>query len=323
MNLRKICREVRTVLLCALFVAACSERKTDSLKPDSYETENVLTIEKGDLKVIFVDNTAISPQHRKGYNGIAQLYHALEDSGIFVPAYAGFNLEHIFGGDSLEQLFEPRMHPMTLYRKTDDEVLLHQGPTLLSHVESLTSFNVVAPHYVDVEFECIFHDLDFFKHGYAGLFWASYISQPMDKKIYFQGVKKKDQATDWIGAWSETHGVASTHRKIGEELDLFFADDFNASLANHFSTYRYSEPFFFGRYKNMVLAYFFDTKEVIRFSQSPDGGGDQNPAWDFQYLVRSPTAGKKYSFKARIVYKPFISQQDIADEFDRWSKKLR
>ena len=300
----------------------CSEKKTDSLRPDSYETANALTVEKGDLKLIFADNTAISPDHREGYNGIAQLYHASQDSGIFVPAYAGFNLEHIFGGDSLEQLFEPRRYPMTLYRKTDDEVLLYQAPTPLSKVESLTTFKIVAPHYVDITVDFTFHDLQFFKHGYAGLFWASYINNPADKKVYFRGVRKKAEAVTWIGAWSEQHGVASTHRKVGEDIDLFFADNFNATLASHFSSYRYSEPFFFGRFKNMVLAYFFAGNGVIRFSQSPDGGGSLNPAWDFQYLIQSPTAGRKYSLKARMVYKPFVSQEDIADEYDRWSKKL-
>lgn len=321
MDLLKAFQKTSAIFFCASLVAACSERKVDSLRPDSYETENVLTVEKGNLKVILVDNTAIPPDHREGYNGIAQLYHASQDSGIFVPAFAGFNLEHIFGGDSLEQLFEPRRHPMTLYRKSDDEVLLYQAPTPLSKVESLTTFRIIAPHYIDIDVDFIFHDVEFFKHGYAGLFWASYIDKPADKKMYFHGTTKKGEAATWIGAWSEKHGVASTHRKIGEHIDLFFADDFNAPLASHFSSYRYSQPFFFGRFKNMALAYFFAGDEVIRFSQSPDGGGSLNPAWDFQYLIQSPTAGRKYSLKARMVYKPFISQQDIADEYDRWSKK--
>jgi len=73
--------------------------------------ENVVIIENGNLKVVFVDNEAFGTVHRAGYNGIAELYHRANASAIFVPQYAGFNLEHVFGGDSLAQLFEPRLHP--------------------------------------------------------------------------------------------------------------------------------------------------------------------------------------------------------------------
>jgi len=218
-----------------LLLAACSGKKINSLKPEGYENQKLLTIEKGNLKGFFVDNTAINPAHKEGYNGLGQLYHAEEDSGIFVPAFAGFNFEHIFGGDSLEQLFEPRRYPMTLYRKTGDEVLLYQEETPLSGVESLTSFKLVAPHYIDVTFQCILHKSEFFRHGYAGLFWASYIRNPDDKKIYFKGVSENDPvgSTSWIPAWSPEHGVKSTHRSVKDDHDFFFSENFNASLANH------------------------------------------------------------------------------------------
>lgn len=316
-------RSLLSPLLLFFLVASCSDRKPAALKPERYEAHNILTVERGDLKAVFVDNTGFEPGHRPGYNGIAQLYHAREDSGIFVPAYAGFNLEHIFGGDSLHQLFEPRMHPMILYRKTDNEVLLYQTPTPLSGVESLTSFEVVAPHYIDITFECVFHKEEFFSHDYAGFFWASYIHEPEDRKIYFRGVRENDPAdsSSWIAGWSDTHGVKSTHRSIQDDHEFFFADDFNATLANHYSDFQYSEPFFYGRYKNMVLAFLFDGDDVIRFSQSPTGGGELNPAWDFQYLIPSPDTEKKYSFRVRMVYKPFVSGNDILEEYRRWKRK--
>ena len=305
-----------------LLLVSCGGKRERTLKPEGLEAQRALTIEVGDLKAVFVDNAEMTPDHRAGYNGIAQLYHPAEDSGIFVPSYAGFNLEHIFGGDSLEQLFEPRRHPMTLYRKADDEVLLHQDSTPLSGVESLTSFRIVPPHYIDVTVECLFHREDFFRHGYAGLFWASYIHRPEDRKIYFRGTAENNaDSASWIAAWSEKHGVSSTHKHADDNQDFYFADDFNARLANHFSGYRYTEPFFFGRYDSMVLAYLFDADETIRFSQSPTGGGELNPAWDFQYLIPSPRQGKKYSFRVRMVYKPFVSEDDVWEEYRKWAGK--
>lgn len=308
------------ILISLLTLASCLGQQTITLKPDGYEKGNAVTIENGKLKVVFVDNTELKPGHKPGYNGIAQLYHALEDSPVFVPDYAGFNLEHIFGGDSLQQLFEPRRHPMTLFRKSDSEVLLYQEATPLSGVESLTEFNVVKPHYIDITFQCLFHNEQFFRHAYAGLFWASYIQHPEDKKIYFKGIAPNDiRGTSWISAYSQEHGVKSTHRQIKDNNDFFFAGNFNARLANHYSEFRFAEPFYFGRFRKMVLAYFFDAKEIIRFSQSPTGGGELNPAWDFQYIIPSPETAKKYSFKVRMVYKPYISEEDISKEYKKWS----
>ena len=319
MTSKKVSAGPGCVLLCLFFLNACSDRKSLSLKPDGLEGESVLTMEKGNLKAVFVDNSAFGPHHRAGYNGVAQLFHAQEDSGIFVPAYAGFNLEHIFDGDSLDQLFEPRNYPMTLYRKSEYEVLLYQEPTPLSGVESLTSFKMVEPHYIDVSFDVVFHRTDFFDHDYAGLFWASYINNPRDKKMYFKGMTESDiDSVYLVAAWSEEHGRSSTHRSADDDHDFYFADNFNARLANHYSGVRFAEPWFFGRYKNMVLAYFIKGEEVVRFSQSPTGGGRMNPAWDFQYLIPSPKENKKYSLKVRVMYKPFVSEQDVASEFAKW-----
>jgi hypothetical protein len=310
------------ILFSGCIFHACSSDHSKTLKPDHYESQSILTIESGDLKATFIDNSEMKPNHRSGYNGIAQLIHAGEDGPLFVPAFAGFNLEHIFGGDSLHQLFEPRLYPMNLFRKADDEVLLYQEATPLSKVESLTSFKVVKPHYIDINFQCIIHDDSFFRHGYAGFFWASYLQNPADKKIYFKGTSARDTTTtSWIEAWSAEHGVESTHRSKTDDYDFFFAPNFNASLASHFSEYRFEDPYYFGRFGTMVLVYMFDSDEIIRFSQSPTGGGDVNPAWDFQYIIPSPAASKKYSFHARIIYKPFVSNEDITAEFKKWRPK--
>jgi hypothetical protein len=309
------------ILFSFLFLISCSIKKGNTLRPDGLKQENIITIENGNIKAMFVDNIEAGLLHRAGYNGVAELYHSKEDSNIFVPFYAGFNLEHIFGGDSLAELFEPRKHPMMLFRKSDNEVLLYQESTPLSGIETLTEFKVTNPDYIDITFHCILHNKHFFQHGYAGLFWASYINKPEDKKIYFIGIEEKKSDTTWIAAYSEEHGLNSTHRSIKDDYNFFFAENFNAKLANHYSVYRYVLPFYFGRFRKMVLAYFFESDEIIRFSQSPTGGGDDNPAWDFQYIIPSPKIGQEYSFKARMIYRPFISKKDLCDEYENWKAK--
>jgi hypothetical protein len=68
----------------------------------------------------------------------------------------------------------------------------------------------------------------------------------------------------------------------------------------------------------MVFAILFDRSEGIRFSQSPTGGGDRNPAWDHHLLIPNPQVGKTYSYKSRLIYKPFVSAEDIQMEYRNW-----
>ena len=310
-----------SVLICLMAcISSCSNKKLTTLKPSGYEQVKSIVAETGDLKATFVENSELKPYHRMGYNGIAELYHTEQDSTAFVPDYAGFNLEHIFSGDSLVQYFEPRINPMTLYKKSNTEILLYQGLTPVSGVESLTEFKIVPPNYIDIKFTCILHDLSYFKHDYAGFFWASYINNPPDKNIYFKGIHEESSSDTWIPVYSEKHGIKSTHPGINDHNDFYFAPDFNATLANNFSDYRFKEPYYFGHFHNMILAFFFESPEVIRFSQSPTGGGNNNPAWDFQFLIPKPVTNKMYSFKSRMVYKPFVSNHDIEQEYQYWSK---
>jgi hypothetical protein len=279
-----------------------------------------ISISSGDLKAVFIDNDAYGEQHRSGYNGISELRHMAQDSNLFVPFYAGFNLEHIFAGDSLSNLFEPRKVPMEIKRISKNSVELYQKETPLSHLESWTTFKMVPPHYIDVNFRCIIKSAEFFKHGYAGIFWASYINSPEDKKIYFKGSGKESDEIEWIGALSTKHGVASTHIGAEDNFDLFAVPGFNVSLASHYSNYRFHKPFYFGRFDNMVFAYLFSEPEegIIRFSQSPTGGGPKNPAWDFQFIIPDFEVGKEYSFNARLVYKEWKGEEDVLGEYYKW-----
>lgn len=295
---------------------ACRSDDRPTLKPSGLEPQTTVSLRSGDITAVFVDNSAYGPHHRAGYNGIAELYHTAQDSSLFVPAYAGYNIEHYFGGDSLSQLFEPRRHPMELYQSGEQEVLLYQPPTSISGVETLTRFELEPPHYIDVTFQCIFHSDDIFQHGYAGIFWASYINAPADRHIYFLGREKGADPEKWISAFSEKHGLRSTHLLEQDDSPLFFAENFNVVLAAHFSEYRFTRPFYFGRFHNMAYALLFDSPERIRFSQSPTGGGDRNPAWDFQFIIREYQLEKIYTYNARIVYKPFQSREDVRREYE-------
>ncbi|MDB4583161.1 hypothetical protein N9164_08415 [Draconibacterium sp.] len=279
-----------------------------------------ISISKGDLQAVFINNEAYGQHHKAGYNGISELRHTDQDSNLFVPSYAGFNLEHIFAGDSLSNLFEPRKVPMEIKRISKNSVELYQAETPLSHVESWTTFKMVPPHYIDVNFRCVIKSGEFFKHGYVGIFWASYINGPQDKKIHFSGLVEGNDEVKWIRASTPKHGVESTHIGVDDKFVLFAVPGFNVTLANHYSNYRFIEPFYYGRFDNMVFAYLFSESKdgIIRFSQSPTGGGQGNPAWDFQFIIPEFEIGKEYSFNSRLVYKVWEGAEDIREEYKKW-----
>jgi len=70
-------------------------------KQNTSDTLHAVMISAGDLTATFVDNEAMPPVHKAGYNGIAVLMHKNQSDSIYVPLNAGFNLEHVFSGDSM------------------------------------------------------------------------------------------------------------------------------------------------------------------------------------------------------------------------------
>jgi hypothetical protein len=47
------------------------------------------------------------------------------------------------------------------------------------------------------------------------------------------------------------------------------------------------------------------------------------PAWDFQYAVHKVAEGKEYGFRARVVWKKFVSPTDCIHEYNMWLAALR
>lgn len=284
-----------------------------------------IALERGDLKAVFIDNSSYGV-HRKGYNGISELYHKNQDSTLFVPSFAGVNLEHIFDGDSLVSLFEPRREPMTIKKISDNKVVLHQPETSISKVENWTTFEMVGPHYIDVEFRFVVHNPKFFDHGYVGLFWASYINFPEKIGISFKGKNKgSDEPGNWLYAVSKKHGENGTHVGDTDSFDAYIAPNFNVDLNVEISDTIFTAPYYYGRFRNMVFSYLFAEPEEgnIRFTKSPSGAGIGKPAWDFQYILPNFEAGKEYSLKWRVIYKKWKGEKDIEKEYRRWIKTSR
>ena len=310
------------ILLIPLISLLCCGKKeaVEELSPG-----HTVTIQAGDIKAVFVDNTQFGT-HRAWYNGVASLIHKADTANIFRPRVAGLNFEHIFDGakwwEPAEALFEPRDCPMNIKRLSERSAELHQPPTKLHKLESWTTFTVAEPHYIDMEFTCIPRAATF-ELGYIGLFWASYINTKVDKGYYFIGRKTVNDQKQWIEINSPAHNIESSVRFELDERDPSFVEEYPLRLFNNYLDYRYSYPFYYGRRGKMAWLLMFDEAGPVRFSHSPTSGAPvgpgTEPAWDFHYLFYNYKVGEKYGFKARLVYKPFVSREDIIAEYEKWS----
>jgi len=278
-----------------------------------------VVLQRDDITAIVVDNAAIDlpqlPGHRPGYNGVASLTHRSRQSNLFVPSIAGLNFEHIHDGTAvgLKAKFEPRAFPMQLRIIDEHAVELYQPPTGNWKLESCGRYELLEDGTIEYTFECI-PRAGGYRHGFIGLFWASYIHQPEDKAIYFQGRRVDDDSTaTWIKAVTPEHGVDSTHPPADGFQSVKVDDDFPLTLVNHPSKYVYTDSWYYGVSHSMALVMMFRPRDQIWMAQSPSGGGSGNPAWDFQWFIPEYKVGEAYGFRMRAAYLPFQSRQQIED----------
>lgn len=285
------------------------------------------------LRAVIADNEGFDPVHRPGYNGIAELsLIGPNATNLFVPLYAGLNLEHIFSGDAQSfawHIFEPRRRAMKLVQRSPKLVELNQERTehwpLKSQITFKADGNAIDFTYRGTPLADVWK-----KHGYIGVFFASYLNAPSDLSIQFIGRSRPgrgDAAPRWIKYSSPSHGDAASHRPAGSAWDPPVDEGFNITLVSGLSDFEYLYPFYFGRLGENVLILMFEKpprENELRFAQSPTGAGTGNPAWDFVYFQRSYEIGRFFGFRGRLVYKRFTTLADIVGEYEKWSgEKVR
>jgi hypothetical protein len=206
------------------------------------------------------------------------------------------------------------------FRKiSDTEAELHQTPTPTYFLESWTRFKLAEPHAIDFRFRFKPHQ-HAFRHGYIGMFWASYIEAPENKSIYFRNGK------GWVQFNTQFHNDQSSVRQLDDALDLKSTPSDHPTLYRNVSKIRYSDAFYYGHVDGHVLAFFFDRGGgLIRFAHSPSSGGPPefpNPAWDFQHILPAYEAMKEYSFRLRLVYREKCPREELLKEYETWRDSL-
>lgn len=283
------------------------------------------------LHVVIADNEAFGAEHRAGYNGVAELRLGPgNQTNLFVPNYAGLNLEHVFSGDATSfgwNIFEPRRSPMQLIRHSTNRVELRQEKTEHWPLRSRLIYEA-KDDAVDLTY-CGTPLADAWKkHGYIGVFFASYIQSPEDMAIEFIGRSRPghgDPQPRWIKHLPEKHGVAANHRPAGSNWDPPMDADFKIDLVAGNSDFEYLYPFYFGRSGENVFVLMFERTRAegeLRFAQSPSGGGKGNPAWDFVYFRRDYAINREFSFRVRAVCRKFTSVEEVVRLYETWSGEM-
>jgi hypothetical protein len=307
-------------------------RVTSLTNPDvRFQTPaaHFVAIERGDVRAAIADNAAVDvpelPGHRAGYSGVASLAHRNRKANLFVPTAASLNFEHIHDGTAagLKERFEPRKFPMQLRVVDRHTVEVYQPPTGNWKLESCGRYHLLEDGTIEYTFECI-PRAGGFRKGYIGLFWANYINQPEQGAIFFKGQLRDNPGPPrWIEATSPKHGTESTHGPAALPSLPPIDADFSLTLVNHPSKYVYTEPWCFGVSHGMAYVLMFRQRDRIWMAQSPSGGGQGNPAWDFQWFIPEYRVGEAYGFVMRAAYLPYESREQIERETRKQRESLR
>ena len=230
---------------------------------------------------------------------------------------------------------EIRGQSPTLQPTDDSSCVLSLAADEFRPVDVRAQYSIKAPYYID-------HTLTFVDRkdmrragcAFREVSWCSYMNCPDDLRLHFLSNNQ------WHRYISPSHGVGSNIAPIyvaEDDLeDWPVKSNWQKKRLDdrpfHWDRYecRFDEPFYYGRLENMVVILVFDTPQWLRFFCSPTGGGDSLipghtcPAWDFEWVIPGSdyAIGKDYSFRMRLIYKQFISDDDVVEEYRKTQAEL-
>lgn len=308
-------------LLCLTFLTGCREdaKPLGPLGPSISGTGDLVATVRGN------DGDHMS--------GIVQLVHASTlGNAAFARDETGINFEHIISGVSgAPNSFTPRAGPFDPTVEPDGSITLTRlAADEYWRVGSTLSFHAAPPHAIDFEFRATVEDASLFGPGRVAMFFfASYMRGVLDPELHFRGIPAPEASEDWVSSRAHLF-PADSYVPLGS---LGFAtqpgDSALAASVESEAWPRIARPFFYGRASGgMVYALMFDRlstpDDELRFAvmRWRLAEGDPDPAWDFGYVARNLADGARVGFRGRLVWKPFVSGDDILAEYEAWQAQL-
>lgn len=190
-------------------------------------------------------------------------------------------------------------------------------------------YRVEAPHTIYHELTlCDETDLRAPGCSFREVSWCSYMNCPDDPRIHFLSDGR------WLRYVPPSHGIHSNVAPAcldEAELEVWPSTGEARPFHWHRAPFRFDEPFYYGRLGEMVLLFVFDRMPWLRFFASPSGGGAamvpgrSAPAWDFEWIIPDgeyvPT--RDFTFRVRMIYKRFISDDDVLLEVQKAQQALQ
>lgn len=245
---------------------------------------------------------------KTGYIGIWSLTSVHEQRNTFFHRYAGW-IQHRYRAN-VERVSE------------NEGAIQHFLPD--GRVSTRQTFKVVAPYY----FDCTFSRAS--TSGTEYFAGTSYMNGPEEPAVYFL-----TPDLEWQRHYDPVHGNAASIYPDGMPLpklqkvpDAIYKHGTN-SFSDSVAKWRYHPDYalFYGRFGEMVLIHMFPPRCGVIPYMSPSGGGRQpdgrkNPAWDWRGRFTDLEIKDGWAqFTMRAVYKPYVSDDDVLEEYRRWAKE--
>jgi hypothetical protein len=201
----------------------------------------------------------------------------------------------------------------------DTTAVLRRDADARRPTSARASYRVVAPHTIEHELTlCDEVDVRGPDRDFREVSWCCYMNGPADPRLHFRSEGQ------WRRYISPKHGVHSNVAPSyidATDLEVWPPAD-PRPFHWHRTPFGFDEPFYYGRLGPMVLLLVFSKPKWLRFFCSPSGGGGSLlrgrtcPAWDFEWVVPGSAyaPGRDYTFGVRLIYKPFVSDDDVLDE---------
>ena len=255
------------------------------------------------------------PIHAYGYNGLRVLKHRTLDESIV--KFAFLNLENVGDGSSPRSTYdyyEPRRNPVAVYRLSPSRGVLMQNPLPHWGLESNVRIEAFAPCYLDVT-------IGFETHrqpesgGPLLVLMPNYVNAPEDPRTHFVAEDGRWTVSESDANASTTYPCSRHQKEILSRCERMILGSLHESVLG--------KPLYYGRWRHLVFAHFFDSGESISFVVNPRGAGKGNPAWDVQLCLEDPEPNKRYVYSSRMLLKPFVSENDILQEYAHWLEGRR
>jgi len=318
--------------------------KADSERNASHSGLSGIVIEKHPLTVRFVDNSEryfhISDSYAPGMNGIASLIHADQCKNIF--STVGMNLEGTHTIPPAGKLKDVGLAPRV-------------GAIQMEQIDSVTvKYTQVGADVAGLNMEIVFkvgdsyidqtittwpdHDIEF-----SSSFFASYMNQVQNTSIFLRTPGENATDKQWLEIASAGHGADDGIGVFGRPYDPYgmrWQDHLKdnpllrqgiyetpktkqATFDAGFSKYssKKMDYFYYGLVDDYLYLMIFREADFIFWISASGSKTRRSPAWDYEFKTGPQLANERRDFHVRLVYKPFVSIEDILEEVDRFQNE--